>query len=265
MTHLAARYGVSVFLVGLALAVGLLMGPNFDVKLGPLLFLAAVVLTAWFAGPGPGLAAIVLATLAVEYFWTEPIYSFIIVRQELPLMISFILCGLLGLGLSLQRRRQVRTSEENRTSLERRVAERTAQLRVSEERWRNLFETSSVGIAITEPDGRILRANGALQAMLGYGESDLRLLTLSDLMAGGGRRRSRAGTAAAPRRRSYSLGQPVGLDDSGQRRVAAPDLGGGGRHLGPPPRHRGLAQGPVGSGTRDAPHHHGRAGRLDRP
>ncbi|HMA51107.1 MAG TPA: ATP-binding protein [Magnetospirillaceae bacterium] len=205
MSHLAARYGISLLLVGLALAVGLLFGPNFDVKLGPLLFLGAVMLSAWFAGPGPGLAAIILATLAVEYFWTEPIYSFIIVRQELPLMVSFILCGLVGLALSLQRRRQARVSEENRTSLERRVAERTAQLRTSEERWRNLFETSSVGIAITEPDGRILRANQALQTMLGYNESDLRLLRLSDLMAGGagaGEERTREGGLELPLRRA---------------------------------------------------------------
>ena len=205
MTHLAARYGVSALWVGLALAIGLLLGPDFDVKLGPLLFLAAVVLSAWFAGSGPGLAAIVFSTLAVEYFWTEPAYSFVVVREELPLMTSFILCGLVGLGLSLQRRKQARDSEENRTTLERRVAERTAQLRISEERWRNLFETSSVGIAITEPDGRILRANQALQAMLGYSETDLRLLTLSDLMAGvvgTGEERGREGGLELPLRRA---------------------------------------------------------------
>lgn len=200
----AARYGVSLFCVGLALAVGLLLGRDFDVKLGPLLFLGAVVLTAWFAGSGPGLLAVIFSTLAVEYFWTPPIYSFVVVREELPLMISFILCGLVGLGLSLQKRRQARESEENRTNLERRVAERTAQLRISEERWRNLFETSSVGIAITEPDGRILRANQALQAMLGYGETDLRFLTLSELMAGGanGEERGREGGLELPLRRS---------------------------------------------------------------
>lgn len=205
MTHLAARYGVSLLWVGLALAVGLVFGLDFQVKLGPLLFLVAVVLAAWFAGPGPGVAAVILSTLAVEYYWTPPIYSFVVLPQELPLIITFILCGLLGLGLSLQRRKQARISEENRSSLERRVAERTAQLRTSEERWRNLFETSSVGIAITEPDGRILRANQALQSMLGYSETDLRLLTLTDLKAGAGAadgERSREGGVELPLRRA---------------------------------------------------------------
>jgi len=181
---LLARYGIAMLCVGLALAFGFLLGPDVDVKLGPLLLIAGVVLAAWFTGLGPGLLAIILATLAVEYFWTEPVYSFIIVRDELPLMISFILCGVVGLGLTLQRRRREQEAAENRVTLERRVAERTAQLRISEERWRNLFETSSVGIAITEPNGKVLRANQALQAMLGYEESTLRLMSLSDLMAG---------------------------------------------------------------------------------
>ena len=181
---LLARYGIAMLCVGLALAFGFLLGPDVDVKLGPLLLIAGVVLAAWFTGLGPGLLAIILATLAVEYFWTEPVYSFIIVRDELPLMISFILCGVVGLGLTLQRRRREQEAAENRVTLERRVAERTAQLRISEERWRNLFETSSVGIAITEPNGKVLRANQALQAMLGYEESTLRLMSLSDLMTG---------------------------------------------------------------------------------
>ncbi len=180
------RYGVAIGCVGLALAFGYLLGPDVEIKLGPLLMIAAVVLTAWFSGLGPGLMAVILSTLAVEYFWTEPIYSFVIVRNELPLMISFILCGLVGLALSLQRRKQEQMSAENQATLERRVAERTVQLKISEERWRNLFETSSVGIALTEPGGKFLRANQALQSMLGYDEASLRLMSLSDLMAGEG-------------------------------------------------------------------------------
>ncbi len=184
LAALLARFGIAILCVGLALAIGFLLGPDVNVKLGPLLLIAGVVLAAWFTGLGPGLMAIILATLAVEYFWTEPIYSFVVVRGELPLMISFILCGVIGLGLSLQRRRREQESAENQVTLERRVAERTVQLRISEERWRNLFETSSVGIAITEPNGKILRANRALQAMLGYEEATLRLISLSDLMTG---------------------------------------------------------------------------------
>ena len=201
------RYGVAVACVSLALAFGFVLGPEVEVKLGPLLMIAAVVLTAWFSGLGPGLVAVALSTLVVEYFWTEPIYSFIIVRGELPLMSSFILCGFVGLGLSLQRRKQENRAAENQATLERRVAERTAQLRISEERWRNLFETSSVGIALTEPGGKFLRANQALQSMLGYDEASLRMMSLSELMAGEG--------AAGPQDRGGGLEVPLRCGDGG--------------------------------------------------
>jgi PAS domain S-box-containing protein len=55
-------------------------------------------------------------------------------------------------------------------------------LRVSEERWRKLFETSSAGIALGTPDGSILAANLALQEMLGYTEEELQKLTPLDLI-----------------------------------------------------------------------------------
>ncbi|HZC35254.1 MAG TPA: PAS domain S-box protein, partial [Chthoniobacterales bacterium] len=56
-------------------------------------------------------------------------------------------------------------------------------LRVSEERWRKLFENSSAGIAFIAPDGRYLATNLALQKMLGYTEEELQGLTAADLMS----------------------------------------------------------------------------------
>jgi PAS domain S-box-containing protein len=54
-------------------------------------------------------------------------------------------------------------------------------LRASEERWRKLFENSSVGIALIAPDGHFLAANQALQEMLGYTEEELQRLTALDV------------------------------------------------------------------------------------
>ena len=61
---------------------------------------------------------------------------------------------------------------EHAAGLERRVEERTAELSESEERFRSLYENSTVGIYRTTPDGRILLANPALVAMLGYSSFD---------------------------------------------------------------------------------------------
>jgi PAS domain S-box-containing protein len=54
-------------------------------------------------------------------------------------------------------------------------------LRASEERWRNLFEYSSVGIAVENHDQRIVAANPAFQKMLGYTAEELQTLTPADI------------------------------------------------------------------------------------
>jgi C4-dicarboxylate-specific signal transduction histidine kinase len=172
----ARGYLVAGLLVTLALAFGFLLGPEIEVQLGPLLFIAAGMLTAWFAGLGPGLVAVLLSTLLVEYYWTEPRASWTIDPSQIPWFVSFTLITLLAMVLSLQRRRY-------ETELARRVSERTEQLNLSEERWRRLFETASVGIAISEPEGRFLQVNQALQTMLGYSEAEFRSLTLAKLLA----------------------------------------------------------------------------------
>ncbi len=51
----------------------------------------------------------------------------------------------------------------------------------SESRYRNLFETLPDGFSSVNMDKRIIEANAALQAMVGYTEEDLRCLTYEDL------------------------------------------------------------------------------------
>jgi PAS domain S-box-containing protein len=63
--------------------------------------------------------------------------------------------------------------------LERRRAE--DRLRKSEERWRRVFENSTIGIALTDLDGHFLAANAAYQGMLGYTEEELRARSWLDV------------------------------------------------------------------------------------
>ncbi|MGH8470810.1 MAG: PAS domain S-box protein, partial [Gammaproteobacteria bacterium] len=63
--------------------------------------------------------------------------------------------------------------------LERRRAE--DRLRKSEARWRGVFENSTIGIALTDLDGRFLATNAAYQAMLGYTEEELRARSWVDV------------------------------------------------------------------------------------
>ena len=46
-------------------------------------------------------------------------------------------------------------------------------LQISERRWQGLYQNTAVGIALADREGRILKANPALQRMLGYGPTDI--------------------------------------------------------------------------------------------
>lgn len=46
-------------------------------------------------------------------------------------------------------------------------------LQISERRWQGLYRNTAVGIALADKEGRILKANPALQQMLGYDEADI--------------------------------------------------------------------------------------------
>jgi PAS domain S-box-containing protein len=51
----------------------------------------------------------------------------------------------------------------------------------SEKRWRAIFETSAIGVALMDMDTRFIAANSAYQKMLGYTEAELRSLTSLDV------------------------------------------------------------------------------------
>jgi PAS domain S-box-containing protein len=66
-------------------------------------------------------------------------------------------------------------SQLRQENIERARAEE--ELRKSEERWRAVFESSALGIALTDLSGRFLAVNPAYRSMLGYSEAELRELS----------------------------------------------------------------------------------------
>jgi PAS domain S-box-containing protein len=72
---------------------------------------------------------------------------------------------------------------ETRKSRERELQDSEARLRASEERWRSVFETSTLGIVLIDQEQRFLATNRALQAMTGYTGQELQKLSPVDLMA----------------------------------------------------------------------------------
>src|SRR5438270_13873353 len=71
---IALRYALPVAAVALATCITYLLDLTAPESPNLFLFFVAVVVSAWFAGAGPGWTSVVLSTMAVDYFFLPPIY-----------------------------------------------------------------------------------------------------------------------------------------------------------------------------------------------
>ncbi len=84
------RYGFSVACVAVALAMALACRRYGLRPMELPLFDIAIVVTTWYAGVGPSVLAVALATACFSYFFAEPLYSFEVSRKELPYFFIFM-------------------------------------------------------------------------------------------------------------------------------------------------------------------------------
>src|ERR1700737_3766606 len=99
------RYGLSAVSVAIGLGLALMLQHyEFrDVEL-PVLTLS-VALTTWYAGAGPSVLAILLATACFNYFFAEPIYSFAVSSRDLPYFFVFLAWAVIVASFAAVRRR----------------------------------------------------------------------------------------------------------------------------------------------------------------
>jgi PAS domain S-box-containing protein len=107
-----------------------------------------------------------------------------------------------SLAIGIQQTRLYEQVRQHTVELERHVAERTAELRASEMRFRTLFEQAAIGIALVDGEGRLAGSNPALQEMLGYSGEELLGKALTDLIHPSGE-----GTPAVDQHRELMDGQ----------------------------------------------------------
>jgi signal transduction histidine kinase len=125
---LVLRYGLAVGTVALATLLTKLLEPFIAPSIYPL-FIAAIVVSAWYGGLGPALLATVFSTLALDYFFIVSPGHTLIPGVVYPLRLAAF--GLVAIVISALTGGLQRAQEELRNehaALEIRVQERTREL-----------------------------------------------------------------------------------------------------------------------------------------
>ena len=184
---LTLRYGMAVLSVSAALIITLWLRMELGQPSTPIvaLFLCAVMYSAWFGGVGPGLLAIALSLLAINYYFVPPIHSVALQIKEIPRLLLFalsaLLVGWLGAGQrrkaeSLRRARAVlqgaiqdlrRTNE----ALQEEITERKRaedELRKEKEILQKIFDHIPVMINFIDQKGRLKLVNREWERTLGW-------------------------------------------------------------------------------------------------
>jgi PAS domain S-box-containing protein len=158
------RYGLGVSSVAVTLAIGLFLfhhgvrGIEFPV------LLIAIALTVWYAGVGPAIVALMLATLAFNYYFTEPYHSLYVTWADIPYYVIFILFALLITWFAAVRRRVERNLLESRDELQREVAIRTQQS--------NLLNLTHDTIFVRDMNDTIIYWNRGAQELYGWSSEE---------------------------------------------------------------------------------------------
>jgi PAS domain S-box-containing protein len=91
-----APYGVAIVSTGFALRLSLWFAPLLEGAIGSFFYIAIIVST-WYGGIRPGIVAISLSSLAINYFFTPPVYQFSIassgdiVRLGIFLLVALVI------------------------------------------------------------------------------------------------------------------------------------------------------------------------------
>lgn len=165
------RYGSALAATALATWVRLLLDPVFGDALPFITYFVTVVAVAWYGGFGPAVVAVLLCTLAADYFILPPRGSLIVhgSEQQIGLAIFFLLglaIAFLSASLEAARARAERAEQAERA----RVQELAVTLQ-------------SIGDAViaTDKDGRLTFLNPVAESLTGWMGPDAAARPLAEI------------------------------------------------------------------------------------
>ena len=104
MPSIARRYGAAVIAVALVFLLTLACPPVRS-ESPTALFFAAVMISSWYAGLGPGLLATALSVCLIDYLIMPPAFNIVLRPGDVVRIAVFVLVALLISSLNLARRR----------------------------------------------------------------------------------------------------------------------------------------------------------------
>lgn len=163
-------YGFAVLVVAVTVLIKLALTVTINGETPFLLLFFAVLVSAWRGGVGPGLLATGLATLAADYFFIGPPYSFAVesIGQVVRLFL-FVLEGTFTTFLVSALQSSSRRAEERSAEIDR----YQENLKESEERYRLVIEGSNDGVWDWDIKGGGVYWNDRLFEILGLSRSEV--------------------------------------------------------------------------------------------
>jgi C4-dicarboxylate-specific signal transduction histidine kinase len=117
------RYGIAVLAIAIAIGLDFFLLRQFEAILTPFLF--AVAATVWYAGTGPGVLAIILSVLSLNYLFIRPSFSFSPISYADLVYLTFCtLCALAVGWVAAVRRRSEQELRQARDRLQIEVQQR---------------------------------------------------------------------------------------------------------------------------------------------